>query len=205
MNISQKKKTIYNFSNYRKIISKNNTVYARCVFNTFQTRHTLQVCFSNFPKRLFIEKINAAKPVVIKKEKVNFAALRNITQRLIKKMAKLEYGQYERNYNRKQIQKQIDIFNLVIETNKNLLREISDKKLGGNYKYNEKDFAYEYVPSVRMPRILTEKQKEALEKGRQQRLENLQKQRDKPVMDILQGKKSNFNSIREAFLQGIPD
>lgn len=205
MNISQKNKTIYFFSNYRKITSKYNTVYARCVFNTSQTHHTSQVCFSNFPKRLFSEKINAAKPVVISKIRVNFAALRNITQRLIKKMAKLEYGQYERKYNRKQIQKQIDMLNLVIETNKNLLREISDKKLGGNYKYNEKDFAYEYVPSVRMPRYLTEKQKEALEKGRQQRLENLQKEKDKPVIDILEGKKSNFNSIREAFLQGIPD
>lgn len=58
----------------------------------------------------------------------------------------------------------------MIQTNKNILQEASSLKLTGLYRYREKDFVYE-----RPIKVLSEKQLQALQEGREKWLENLSK------------------------------
>ena len=173
MNISQKNKNTIFFSNNRQIIRKYNTVCIKCFNKTFQTSSIFQIRLSNFPKRLFSEKINAAKPDVTNKIKVNkYVILRNATQRLIKLIARMQHQHDKKKTGKRYLAKQIEFLNLVVQQNKDLLREATSLKLTGQYRYKEEDFAYE-----RPVKVLSEKQLQALREGREKWIENLETNR----------------------------
>ena len=146
-----------------------------CLDKTLQTQSTFQVQFSTFQKRLFTEKINAAKPVVIENletKKNRYITIRNITQRLIKLVARMQHRCNMKKTGKKELQSWINFLNIVIQTNKNILQEASSLKLTGLYRYREKDFVYE-----RPIKVLSEKQLKVLQEGREKWLENLSKNR----------------------------
>ena len=166
MSISQKNKNVTFFSNIKQAIRKYNTVCARCVFNALQTQSTSRVRFSTFQLR-------SLSDVVIRNseaKKNRYIIIRNITQRLIKLVGRMQHRCDVKKTGKKELQSWINFLNTVIQTNKDILQEASSLKLTGLYRYKEKDFDYE-----RPVKILSEQQLRALQEGREKWLENLLK------------------------------
>lgn len=168
MGISQKNKNVTFFSNIKQAIRKYNTVCARCVFNALKTQSTSRVRFFTF-------RLRSLSDVVIRNSEVKknrYITIRNITQRLIKLVARMQHRCNMKKTGKKELQSWIDFLNIVIQTNKNILQEASSLKLTGLYKYKEKDFVYE-----RPVKVLSEKQLQVLREGREKWLENFSKSR----------------------------